>query len=184
MIALLAYRPVRLKNLAMMRLGRHLMKVERLLADPLRRRRDQIPHPLRGDVPVGARAQARTLSRRPSTGSDARRARTTAGPMSPPINPGLDAVWVSEIGTQLGKRALARGSSTTPRRLLAAACPRICFATAPRPRSPIDNRKHIGDASLVLGHAGHRTTEKHYNHARSLEASRRHAETLARLRES
>ena len=47
----------------------------------------------------------------------------------------------------------------------------------------VDNPKHIGDAALVLGHADHKTTEKHYIHARSLEASRRHAQTLAHLRE-
>ena len=57
---------------------------------------------------------------------------------------------------------------------------RDCVATA----VAVDNPKHIGDASLILGHAGHRTTEKHYNHARSLDASRRHAAMLASLRES
>ena len=57
---------------------------------------------------------------------------------------------------------------------------RDCAATA----VAVDNPKHIGDASLILGHGGYRTTEKHYNHARSLEASRRHAVMLASLRES
>ena len=57
---------------------------------------------------------------------------------------------------------------------------RDCVATA----VAIDNPKHIGDASLILGHADHSTTEKHYNHARSLDASRRHAAMLASLRES
>jgi integrase/recombinase XerD len=48
----------------------------------------------------------------------------------------------------------------------------------------VDNPKHIGDASLILGHAGHRTTQKYYNHARNLDASRRHAAMIASLRES
>ena len=43
MIALLAYRPVRLKNFAMIWLGRHLDQIGRLLADAVRRRRNQIP---------------------------------------------------------------------------------------------------------------------------------------------
>jgi integrase len=57
---------------------------------------------------------------------------------------------------------------------------RDCAATS----IAVDNPKHVGDASLVLGHADHKVTEKHYNHARSLEASQRHAATLARLRET
>ena len=67
---------------------------------------------------------------------------------------------------------------------MAAACRRICFETAAATSIALDNPRHVGDASLVLGHAGHRMTEKHYNHARSLEASRRHATTIARLRET
>jgi integrase len=57
---------------------------------------------------------------------------------------------------------------------------RDCAATS----IAIDNPKHIGDASLVLGHADHKMTEKHYNHARSLEASRKHSATLTQLRSS
>ena len=102
---------------------------------------------------------------------------------APPINPGLDAVWVSEVGTQLEASALGRrivdrtrdafGRSVSPHMF------RDCAATS----IAVDNPKHIGGMpSLVLGHAGHTMTEKHYNHARSLEASRRHAEGLARLR--
>jgi hypothetical protein len=101
-----------------------------------------------------------------------------------PIHPELDAVWVSEIGSQVEQAALgcrivkhtkaAYGCSVSPHLF------RDCAATS----IAVDNPKHIGDASLVLGHAGHRMTEKHYNHARSLEASRRLAGTLARFARS
>ena len=101
-----------------------------------------------------------------------------------PIHPGLDAVWVSEIGTQIEQAALgcrivkhtraAFGRSVSPHLF------RDCAATS----IADDNPKHIGDASLVLGHADHKMTEKYYNHARSLEASRRLAGTLARLARS
>jgi integrase/recombinase XerD len=96
----------------------------------------------------------------------------------------VDAVWVSEVGTQIEQAALAHrivkhtkvafGRSVSPHLF------RDCVATS----IALDNPKHVGDASLVLGHAGHRVTEKHYNHAWSLEASRRHATTIARLRET
>jgi hypothetical protein len=110
--------------------------------------------------------------------------RTDGAANAPPRNPGLDAVWVSENGSQLGSAGLWRtivnhtkaafGSSVSPHFF------RDCAATS----IAVDNPRYVGDASLVLGHAGHRMTEKHYNHARSLEAARRHAETLARLRRS
>ena len=77
----------------------------------------------------------------------------------------------------------SRSSSDTRREFGRGLSPHM-FRDAAATAIAVDNPKHIGDASLVLGHAGHRMTEKHYNHARSLDASRRHAATLARLRES
>jgi integrase/recombinase XerD len=101
-----------------------------------------------------------------------------------PIDPGLDAVWVSEDGIQLAYEAVAYQIVVRTRREFGRAISphlfRDCVATA----VAVDNPKHIGDASLILGHAEHRTTEKHYNHARSLHASRRHAAMLATLRET
>jgi integrase/recombinase XerD len=97
---------------------------------------------------------------------------------------GEDAVWVSKVGTQIEKAALSErivrhtkaafGRSVSPHLF------RDCAATS----IALDNPKHVGDASLVLGHAGHTMTEKHYIHAQSLEASRRHATTIARLRDA
>ena len=48
----------------------------------------------------------------------------------------------------------------------------------------VEDPKHVGDAHLVLGHASLTTTERFYNQARSLEASRRHQAMLADLRAS
>jgi len=101
-----------------------------------------------------------------------------------PIDPELDAVWVSEVGTQLEAGALGRRIVDHTRSAFDRSVPPHWFRDAAATSIAVDNPKHIGDASLVLGHAGLSTTERHYNHARSLEASRRHAETLARLRRS
>ena len=91
---------------------------------------------------------------------------------------------MSEVGTQLSYVALGTRIFVRTRREFGRGLfPhmfRDCAATA----VAVDNPKHIGDASLILGHAEHSTTEKHYNHARSLDASRRHAAMLATLRES
>jgi hypothetical protein len=42
--------------------------------------------------------------------------------------------------------------------------------------------RHVRDAHLVLGHASLAITERYYNQARSIEASRRHQAVLAGLR--
>jgi integrase/recombinase XerD len=182
-IALLAYRPVRLRNLAMMLLGRHLMKVsgcwQILFAGD--ETKSHIPYEAMVPSALAPRLETYLEVHRPVL---MRGERADGRADAPPINAGLDAVWVSEVGTQLEASALGRrivdhtrdafGRSVSPHMF------RDCAATS----IAIDNPKHIGDASLVLGHAGHTMTEKHYNHARSLEASRRHAEGLARLRKT
>jgi integrase/recombinase XerD len=182
-IALLSYRPVRLKNLAVMRLGRHLVKAggawrivfasdetkshvpyEAILPVTLAPRLDQYLAVHRPVLMAGEQAQGR---------ADA-----------PRIHPHLDAVWVSEVGTQLEYGALARRIFVHTRGAFGRGIGPHMFRDAAATSIAVDNPKHIGDASLVLGHAGHSITEKHYNHARSLEASRRHAAALSRLREA
>ena len=190
MIALLAYRPVRLKNFAMMRLGRHLMQVTGSWQILFGAHETKTHVPYESAVPsaIVSRLERYLDMHRPVL----LRGKTVRDPTNKmllsdcetPIPPGLDAVWVSEIGTQIEQAALgcrivkhtkaAFGRSVSPHLF------RDCAATS----IAVDNPKHVGDASLILGHADHRMTEMHYNHARSLEASRRHAETLARLRRS
>jgi integrase len=190
MIALLAYRPVRMKNFAMMRLGRHLTKAsgswqihfaaqetkthvlyEAAVPAALAPRLERY---LEVHRPVLVRGKRVCDPANKMFGSD----------LDTPVDPVRGAVWVSEIGTQIEQAALgcrivkhtkaAFGRSVSPHLF------RDCAATS----IAVDNPRHVGDASLILGHADHRMTEKHYNHARSLEASRRHAETLTRLRRS
>jgi hypothetical protein len=182
MIGLLAYRPVRLKNLAMMRLGLHLTKVSECWHVHFAADETKSHVPYEAIVPW---ALARRLERyldvhRPVL----MRGERPDGADAPPIHPELDAVWVSEVGTQLEIGALARRVFDHTRsefgRPISPHLFRDCAATS----IAVDNPKHVGDASLVLGHAGHAMTEKHYNHARSLEASRRHTGTIARLRQT
>jgi integrase len=190
MIALLAYRPVRLKNFAMMRLGRHLMNMSGLWQIQFAAQETKTHVRYEAAVPssLESRLERYLDVYRPVLLCGKRvchPADKMLGPDSEtPIRPGLDAVWVSEVGSQIEQAALANrivkhtkaafGRSVSPHLF------RDCAATS----IAVDNPKHVGDASLILGHADHRMTEMHYNHARSLEASRRHAETLARLRRS
>jgi integrase/recombinase XerD len=183
LIALLAYRPVRHKNLAMMRLGRHLMKVAGSwrIVFAAEETKTHVLYEAVLPAALGPRLERYLDAFRPVL---LRGGQEAGNPDAPPIHPELDAVWVSKDGTQLSYQTLGlRIFLLTRREFGRGLSPHLfrdCAATA----VAIDNPKHIGDASLVLGHAGHRTTEKHYNHARSLEASRRHATMLASLRES
>jgi integrase/recombinase XerD len=181
MITLLAYRPVRLKNLAMMRIGRHLIKVsgrwQILFASGETKSRRAFEGPL--PKALEARLERYLNHHRPVLMLGKRLNRRADGR---PIHPELDALWVSELGTQLKYAALEWRIMLRTRAEFGQAVNPHLFRDAAATSIAINNPKHIGDASLVLGHADHRTTERYYNHARSLEASARHAEVLARLR--
>jgi hypothetical protein len=135
MIGLLAYRPVRLKNLAMMRLGHHLTKVGRcwqiyFAADETK---SHVPYEAIVPSALTPRLERYLDIHRPVL---RRGERANSRPDAPPINSKLDAVWVSEVGTRLEVGALARRIVTTAEPLLAEAYRRTCFATPSRPRSP------------------------------------------------
>jgi len=183
MISLLTYRPVRLKNLAMMRFGHHLVKVSGTWQILFAAEETKSHAPYEAVLPSALipKLERYLDVHRPVL----MRGELTRGrAKTPAAHPEHDALWVSDVGTQLEAKALAAriaghteaafGQSVSPHLF------RDCAATS----IAIDNPKHIGDASLVLGHAGHTMTEKHYNHARSLEASRKHAATLAQVRGS
>lgn len=181
-IAFLAFRPVRLKNLAMMRLGRHLTKANgswriAFAADETKTR---VPYETIFPSALSPRLERYLDAYRPLL----MRGRPTDGTQRKfPIHPELDAVWVSELEIRLHRDTLSDRIERHTKAAFGRSVSPHLFRDAAATSISIDNPKYIGDASLVLGHADYRTTQKHYNHARSLEASRRHAETLALLRE-
>ena len=105
MIALLAYRPVRRKNLAMMRLGRHLMKVggRWRIVFAAEETKTHVPYEAVLPAALGPRLERYLDVHRPVL---LRGKREDGNPDAPPIYPELDAVWVSEDGTQLSYQAL------------------------------------------------------------------------------
>jgi integrase/recombinase XerD len=188
MVAMLSHRPVRLKNFAGMRLGRQLNKVggnwHILLA----------AHETKTRVPYQAVLPFALVSKLERYLDLYRPILLRGNRVSDPTNkiyrerktlndPGLDAVWISEVGTHLKQEALAaRIAKRTGAAFGLSISPHL-FRDVAATSIAVDNPKHIGDASLVLGHAGHTTTQKHYNHARSLEASRRLTAALVDLGE-
>lgn len=191
-IALLAYRPVRLKNFASMRLGRHLTKVGRcwLILFAADETKSQVPYEAIVPSALAPRLERyldvhrRILLRGECIGGATKGGPTPERTAKAPVDPGLDALWVSEVGTQLVSEVMQRRIFDHTRQEFGRGISPHFFRDAAATSIAVENPRHVGDASLVLGHAGHRMTEKHYNHARSLDASRRQAETLAHLRRS
>ncbi len=183
MIALLAYRPVRRKNLAMMRLGRHLVKVSGswqilFAADETK---SHVPYEAVLPLALTPRLERYLEVHRPVL---MRRKQADHQESALPTGPEYGALWVSQRRTQLNSHVLAKRIAARTKAAFGQSISPHLFRDAAATSIAIENPKHIGDASLVLGHADHSMTEKHYNHARSLEASRKHAATLTQLRRS
>jgi integrase len=107
LIALLAYSPIRLKNLAMMRLGRYLRKVsgcwQILFATD--ESKSKVPYEAIFPSAIESRLERYLDVHRPVL---MRGERADGRADAAPINQELDAVWVSEVGTHLEYRALER----------------------------------------------------------------------------
>ncbi len=93
------------------------------------------------------------------------------------------ALWVSTHGSPMGERALydvivgqtktAFGRSVNPHLF------RDCAATS----IAIEDPEHVRMASQILGHRSAATTERYYNQARTIDAARRYQDFLIRLRQ-
>ena len=153
MIALLTYRPIRCKNLAMMRIGRHLVKVRGSwqILFVAEETKSHVPYEAILPSALAPRLERYLDVHRPVLirGEQAENQATVL-----PAHPELDALWVSELGTQLNigiltnrivvRTKAAFGRSISPHLF------RDCAATS----IAVDNPKQIGDASLVLGYGG------------------------------
>jgi integrase/recombinase XerD len=171
MIALLAVRPLRLRNLAGLVLGRTLSQRAAgwWIAIPASDTKNQ--DPIEYCWPADLTSHLETYL------SDHRS--VLAG--SPGYADG-DPLWVSRYGFPLTTRGVYESIVGRTRAGLGHAVNphlfRDCLATS----IAIDDPAHVGIASRLLGHRMHRTTEKYYNQARSLEASWRMQTFLLSLR--
>jgi integrase/recombinase XerD len=173
MIALLAYRPVRVKNLAAMRLGAHVVEQHGRhwmlfsAAETKTRRAWQamLPDALESNLRHYLRHHRPVL---------------VAGEQGDLVSD-IDALWVSEVGTQLETGALSTRIRKLTKTAFGQSIPPHWFRDAAATSIAIDNPVHVRDAHLILGHADMATTEKHYIQARSLQASRRHHAMLTDL---
>jgi integrase/recombinase XerD len=175
MIALMAYRPLRLKNFASIVLGVHLVRQSggRWLQFPAYGMKAKRPY----EVTFPA-ALVPDLERYLAV----HRKALLAGE-SGQLNPGTDALWVSEVGTMLENGALASRIRKHTKEAFGASLPPHWFSDAAATSIAVEDPRHVRDAHHILGNTL-AMTEKFYNQARTLAASRRHQAMLKALRSS
>ena len=170
MIALLAARPLRLKNLASIEIGLHLIKVNgiywlRFDADEVKNRKHiEVPVP---EVLTPLIEQYCTIHRPILLGTS----------MS-------NSMWVSRLGKQLSQSTIhyhiknrtkkAFGVSLSPHLF------RDCAATS----VAIEDPHHVRIAMNVLGHHSLATTQRFYDQSQMLAAGRAYQSALGNLRDT
>jgi integrase/recombinase XerD len=175
MIAVGAYRPLRPANFASMILGVHLVQQRRgwWVKFPASEMKARGPYEV-----AFPRALIPELERYLTV----HRPLLLAGE-SGQLSPSTDALWVSEIGTMLEKGALATRIRRHTNEAFGASLPLHWFRDSAATSIAEDDPEHVCDAHHVLGNTL-ATTQKYYNQADSLKASRRHQAMLEALRSS
>jgi integrase/recombinase XerD len=167
MMAFLALRPIRLANLAMMGLGRHVL--------------------VDGDAALVRFAGTETKTHRPLEfpwpPQLVPHLRIYLEEHRPVLLEGQPsaALWIGRLGP-LDPKGVQQILPRATKRAVGVAIPphffRDCAATTVALRAP-------GEAAIImsiLGHATLRTSERHYNHAASISAARQLQDTVHRLR--
>ena len=174
LVALLAARPLRLRNLAVLELGRHLVRggqgwrlvipgTETKTGRPL-----ELPFP-EALVPALERYLA---VHRPVLAAQRGQAHGTAG----------EALWLSATGGPLSTVTLAFHVTELTRAAFGRAVSPHLFRDCAATSLALEDPAHVRIAAQVLGHAAFATTEKYYNLARAQEAATVWHQTLDALR--
>jgi integrase len=159
-IALLALRPLRLRNLTALELGRTLQggpggwRITIPASETKTYRGFDVEWPSNlGD------ALETYLSRyRPSLLRDAR----------------SQALWVGGSGSSLAAHTIGQAIVGRTRAVLGISINPHLFRDCAASTLAVEDPVHVGAAATILGHASSRTTHKHYIQANTLSASRRH----------
>ena len=173
MIALLAYRPVRMRSFARMRLGQHLIWRDTTWWLEFTAEETKTRRPYAAVLPASLAAALQRYLDHFRTVLLMR----VGGAMR-----ASDAVWVSKYGTTMTRRSLPGPITRRTRAAFGRSLPPHWFRDAAATSIAIEEPAQIADAHHVLGHASPKTSERHYNQARSIEASRRYQDVLARFR--
>ena len=175
-IALLSCRPMRLKNLTELAIGRDLVQSEGIWTIVLTPSQTKThvalefpwPEELNAALETYLTTHRRTLLAR--TGRWHR-------------NVG-DRLWVSVDGSPLIDRAIYDKIVSRTRSAFGSSVNPHLFRDAAATSLAIHDPAHVRVAAPLLGHRKFDTTQRHYNQARSLTAQRTYAEHIAELRKT
>ncbi len=167
-IALLAARPLRPRSLLSLELGHNLVRtgdgyrIALYPVDTKTRRAFDISWP----TTLSSALERYLTVYRPKLAND----RTS------------ESLWISGAGQPLGRSGLLTCVSARTRSAFGKSIPpylfRDCVATA----IASDDPEHVKIVAALLGHASFRTGERHYIHAQSLSAGRKHQKIIGAIR--
>jgi integrase len=169
-IAFLALRPLRLRNLIGLELGRTLLQVgtddHRIVygADETKTR-----EPIEVDWPAELESHLRRYL-------DHYRPRLLGNRVS-------RMLWIGIFGAPMAEQTIRQAITIRTRQGLGAPISPHLFRDCAATTISIEDPQHIGIASSLLGHSSSTTTDKHYRQASSVTASRQLLTTVALRRE-
>jgi hypothetical protein len=175
-IAFLAYRPNRARNLTMMALGQHIVRRNHgwslIFADT----ETKSGQPLDQTFPTALepRLERYLAVYRPILLT--RGGRQSAAPIT--------ALWVSQNATAMVYASIAYWVCRNTREAFGVALSPHLFRDCAATSIAIVDPEHVRIAAGILGHSNLVTTERYYNQAQGIEAGRRYHGTLAAIRKS
>lgn len=181
-IALLAFRPIRLKNLTEITLDRHLLKRGGTWCLEFEAPETKPRKPLTPTFPVELVSHLeRYLAHHRAMLFPRNRGSKQTNALDPRA---CTALWVSNLGKAMDRRTIygvvAKHTHEAFGRVV---YPNLCRDAAATTIAMRDS-KRVGIASVVLDHSRAATTERHYNQARSYEAAHRLQENIRQIRAS
>jgi integrase len=174
LITFLAYRPIRISNLAAITIGRQLVQQGTgywLRFEPEEMKtRQALEAAISIALLPGLERYLQHYRVVLLTGANRRpRAKT-------------DALWVSETATPMAVISVHNRFRRHTKAAFGVAVSPHLFRDSAATAVAVDGPAHVRAIMPILGHSTLATSEKHYNHARSLDASRRHIRIIADLK--
>lgn len=167
-VAWLAARPLRIKNFAGMRLGRHIRRSGAIYRIDIAGDETKTGIPIETFLPHELVLYFEEYIQ-------VHRPHLLDGAPS-------DLIWIAKTGRPYSSRHLAERISIVTRRLLGVSVNPHLFRDSAATTIAIADPNHVGVIAPILGHSTPSTAERYYNQARTLEAGRAHQANIGDLR--
>ena len=177
MMCLLAARPLRRRNFAAIEIGRHLVQQGDSFWIRFESNETKTHQPIEVPFPLDL---VSSLGRYLSHFRPFLLART--GRWSRASDGAANALWVSMDGSAMTEIAIYFRIMKLTRAKFGHVVNMHLFRDCAATSTAIEDPKHAHINKSILGHATLRSSERYYNHARTLEAMRRHQAQILRLR--